>query len=50
MKNVMRCVMEDQRRFRVPAHTVPGVMDAFWGVAKFAPFAREQTSAITRPT
>ncbi len=44
----MRCVMEDQRRFRLPAQTAPGVMDAFWGVAKFAPFAREQTSAITR--
>lgn len=44
----MRCLMEDQRRFRLPAHTVPGVMDAFWGVAKHAPFAREQTSAIIR--
>lgn len=44
----MRCVMEDQRRYRIPAQTAPTVMDAFWGVAKYAPFAREQKSAITR--
>jgi len=44
----MRCVMEDQRRFKLPAEKAPAVMDAFWGVAKYAPFAREQTSAITR--
>jgi len=42
----MRCVLEDQRRFRLPAEKVPGIMDAFWGVAKYAPFAREQTSAV----
>lgn len=45
----MRCVLEDQRRFRMPAEKAPAaLMDAFWGVAKFAPFAREQTSAVTR--
>ncbi len=44
----MRCVLEDQRRFRLPSEKVPVVMDAFWGIAKYAPFAREQTSAIMR--
>ena len=45
----MRCVLEDQRRFRMPAEKAPAIiMDTFWGVAKYAPFAREQTSAVTR--
>lgn len=44
----MRCVMEDQRRFRLPADKAPAIMDAFWSVAKYAPFATKQTSAVTR--
>lgn len=44
----MRCILEDQRRFRLPAQKAPTVMDAFWDVAKHAPFAHKQTSAVTR--
>jgi glycosyltransferase involved in cell wall biosynthesis len=44
----MRCVLEDQRRYRLPAEKAPAVMDAFWGVAKHAPFAREQTATLAR--
>jgi glycosyltransferase involved in cell wall biosynthesis len=43
-----RCVLEDQRRFRLPAQQAPAVMDAFWSVAKHAPFARRQQTAVTR--
>jgi glycosyltransferase involved in cell wall biosynthesis len=44
----MRCVLEDQRRFRLPAEKAPALMDAFWSVAKHAPFAREQTATLAR--
>jgi len=44
----MRCVLEDQRRDRLPAEKAPMVMDAFWGVAKHAHFAREQTATLAR--
>lgn len=44
----MRCIFEDQRRFRLPAQRAPTVMDAFWDVAKHAPFAHKQTAAVTR--
>lgn len=43
-----RCVLEDQRRFRLPAQQAPAVMDAFWSVAKHAPFARQQKAAVAR--
>ena len=42
----MRCLMEDQRRFRLPAERAPAMMDAFWGVAKHMPFAAQKTTAI----
>jgi len=44
----MRCILEDQRRFRLPAQKAPTVMDAFWDIAKHAPFAHKQTSGVTR--
>jgi glycosyltransferase involved in cell wall biosynthesis len=44
----MRCILEDQRRFRLPAQKAPMVMDVFWKVAKHAPFAQKQTAAVTR--
>jgi len=44
----MRCVLEDQRRYRLPAEKAPAVMDGFSGVAKHAPFAREHTATLTR--
>ncbi len=44
----MRCILEDQRRFRLPAQKAPTVMDAFWDVAKHAPFAHKQTAAVTQ--
>ncbi len=43
----MRCVLEDQRRYRLPAEKAPAVMDAFWEVAKRTPFAREHTTTLT---
>ena len=44
----MRCVLEDQRRYRLPAERVPAVMDAFWGVAKHARFAKGHTATVAR--
>ncbi len=43
-----RCVLEDQRRFRLPAEKAPAVMNAVWEVAKHAPFALAQKAAVTR--
>ncbi len=44
----MRCVSEDQRRFRLPAAKAPVLMDAFWSLAKHLPFAEASTQAITK--
>lgn len=43
-----RCVLESQRRFRLPAEQMPIFMDAFWSVARHAPFARDQRTAVAR--
>ncbi|MBZ0277075.1 MAG: glycosyltransferase [Anaerolineae bacterium] len=42
----MRCLMEDKRRYRLPAQSAPQVMDAFWSVAQRFPFAVKQTAQI----
>jgi len=44
----MRCVMEDQRRFRLPAERAPSFMDAFWSVAQHTPFAKSRTKDLQR--
>src|SRR6185295_7873096 len=42
----MRCRMEDQRRYRLPAEIVPSMMDAFWGLAHHMPFATHLTGKV----
>lgn len=42
----MRCLMEDKRRFRLPAQATPVLMDAFWSVAQHLPFANDMTNAV----
>lgn len=44
----MRCLMEDKRRFRIPAQASPRFMDAFWGVAQHLPFAHEMKHSVER--
>jgi glycosyltransferase involved in cell wall biosynthesis len=43
-----RCILEDQRRFRVPSQAAPAVMNAFWKVAEHLPFATDMTEAVQR--
>jgi glycosyltransferase involved in cell wall biosynthesis len=43
----MRCLMEDKRRYRLPAQSAPALMDAFWSVAQRLPFATEMTQAVS---
>lgn len=43
-----RCLAEDQRRFRAPAQYAPEVMDVFWSVARFMPFASGMKQTIAR--
>ncbi|MBL8161482.1 MAG: glycosyltransferase family 4 protein [Anaerolineae bacterium] len=43
----MRCLMEDKRRYRLPAQSAPVLMDAFWSVAQYLPFATEMTHAVS---
>lgn len=42
----MRCLMEDKRRYRLPAQAAPALMDAFWSVAQHLPSARAMTCAL----
>ena len=42
----MRCLMEDQRRYRLPAERAPALMDAFWGAARHLPFASHMTANV----
>lgn len=42
----MRCLKEDQRRYRLPAQYAPELMDTFWGVARHLPFAVQMTEAV----
>ncbi len=42
----MRCLMEDKRRFRLPAQASPHLMDAFWNMAQHLPFANDMTHAV----
>ena len=42
----MRCLMEDQRRYRHPAELAPGLMNAFWTVAQHLPFTQNTTQAV----
>jgi glycosyltransferase involved in cell wall biosynthesis len=44
----MRCLMEDKRRYRRPAELAPGLMNAFWGVARQLPFTQDLTRNIER--
>lgn len=44
----MRCLMEDQRRFRLPAQTMPHVMNAFWDVASSFHFGDTVTQAVAQ--
>jgi glycosyltransferase involved in cell wall biosynthesis len=43
-----RCTLEEKRRFRLPAHKAPVLMDAFWSVARHAPFVQAQKHALAR--
>lgn len=42
----MRCLMEDQRRFRLPAERIPALADTFWSAARHMPFATHKTTAV----
>lgn len=42
----MRCLKEDQRRFRIPSQVAPNLMEAFWSIAHHMPFALHMTSAV----
>lgn len=42
----MRCLMEDQRRYRLPAQVAPRLMDAFWELARYMPFSTQMTEAV----
>lgn len=41
-----RCLLEDQRRYRLPAQVAPWLMDAFWGVARHMPFSAQMTEIV----
>jgi glycosyltransferase involved in cell wall biosynthesis len=43
----MRCLMEDKRRYRLPAQASPLLMDAFWSIAQHLPFASEMTGTVS---
>ncbi len=43
----MRCLIEDQRRYRLPAQTAPGLMNAFWNVARHTPFVTQKVADVT---
>lgn len=42
-----RCVMEEKRRYRLPARLMPGVMDAAWSVLQRAPEVQQTADRIT---
>lgn len=44
----LRCLMEEKRRFRLPAQYAPGIMNAFWALAQQSPLAHPQEKAITQ--
>lgn len=44
----MRCLMEDQRRFRLPAERAPALMDAFWSVARHTPLVKARIEDVKR--
>ncbi|MBL8161483.1 MAG: glycosyltransferase [Anaerolineae bacterium] len=43
----MRCLMEDKRRYRLPAQASPLLMDAFWSIAQRLPFANGMTEMVS---
>lgn len=44
----MRCLMEDKRRYRLLSQYATLLMDVFWGIARFLPFAKNKTSEVAR--
>lgn len=42
----MRCLMEDKRRYRLGAQTLPLLMDAFWMFGRHLPFATNLTAKV----
>jgi glycosyltransferase involved in cell wall biosynthesis len=42
-----RCMLEEKRRYRLPAQMTPTVMDVLWRVGIHLPFTQETTRAIT---
>lgn len=44
----MRCVMEDQRRYRLPAQKAPAIANAFWSIARHTSYAQTQIEAAAR--
>lgn len=42
----MRCLMEEKRRYRLPAKAMPQIMNAFWSVAQNLPFSKGMTAAV----
>lgn len=43
-----RCLMEDKRRYRLPAQVAPTLMKTFWGVAQTVSFGQETAEAVAR--
>lgn len=43
-----RCLMEEKRRYRLPARVAPALMDMFWLVAQHLPSAKAMTETIIR--
>ena len=41
-----RCLLEDKRRYRLPAQVVPGLADLFWRSVDNAPFVQAKASAV----
>jgi glycosyltransferase involved in cell wall biosynthesis len=41
-----RCLLEDKRRYRLPAQIAPQLANAVWPLAKALPFVTEQTQAV----
>jgi glycosyltransferase involved in cell wall biosynthesis len=43
-----RCLLEEKRRYRLPAQLAPAVMDGFWSIAQQAPFAQAKKQEIAK--
>lgn len=43
-----RCLLEDRRRYRLPAKSAPGLMNVFWKLADQTPLVRPMTQQVAR--